>query len=213
MNLVLRWLKDDVGGLAAMHKRNKDKAALIYNLIDGSNGYFKGHAQPANRSLMNVTFRLPSEALEKKFCKDGEDRGLDGLKGHRSVGGIRASIYNAMPVAGVEALADFMRDEPHHVATLATFYQAKRDLFVERLAGSRWGVRPSAGSYFQLLDYSSISDEVDTGMADRLVSQHGVAAIPVSVFYRDAPPLRLLRFCFAKKDETLIRAAELLCGI
>ncbi len=111
------------------------------------------------------------------------------------------------------ALADFMRDEPHHVATLATFYQAKRDLFVERLAGSRWGVRPSAGSYFQLLDYSSISDEVDTGMADRLVSQHGVAAIPVSVFYRDAPPLRLLRFCFAKKDETLIRAAELLCGI
>ena len=111
------------------------------------------------------------------------------------------------------ALADFMRDVPQHVDTLAAFYQAKRDLFVERLAGSRWGVRPSAGSYFQLLDYSAISDLVDTGMADRLVSQHGVAAIPVSVFYRDAPPLRLLRFCFAKKDETLIRATELLCAI
>jgi phosphoserine aminotransferase len=110
MGLVLRWLKDDVGGLAAMHQRNKDKAALLYNLIDGSNGYYKGHAQKANRSLMNVTFRLPSEALEKKFCKEGEDRGLDGLKGHRSVGGIRASIYNAMPVAGVEALADFMKE-------------------------------------------------------------------------------------------------------
>jgi len=70
----------------------------------------RGHAQPANRSLMNVTFRLPSEALEKKFCSEGEQRGLDGLKGHRSVGGIRASIYNAMPRAGVEALAEFMRE-------------------------------------------------------------------------------------------------------
>jgi phosphoserine aminotransferase len=110
MGLVLRWLKDDVGCLAAMHQRNKDKAALLYNLIDGSGGYYKGHAQPANRSLMNVTFRLPNEALEKKFCKEGEDRGLDGLKGHRSVGGIRASIYNAMPVEGVQELAAFMSE-------------------------------------------------------------------------------------------------------
>jgi phosphoserine aminotransferase len=110
MGLVLRWLKEDVGGLPAMHKRNKEKAALLYDLIDSSNGYYKGHAQKANRSLMNVTFRLPSETLEKKFCKEGEDRGLDGLKGHRSVGGIRASIYNAMPIEGVKELTAFMNE-------------------------------------------------------------------------------------------------------
>ncbi|HYM87385.1 MAG TPA: 3-phosphoserine/phosphohydroxythreonine transaminase, partial [Pseudoxanthomonas sp.] len=110
MNLVLQWLKDEVGGLARMHAINQQKAHLLYGVIDQSGGFYRGHAQPADRSLMNVTFRLPSEALEKEFVKEGEDRGLDGLKGHRSVGGIRASIYNAMPTAGVEALADFMRE-------------------------------------------------------------------------------------------------------
>jgi phosphoserine aminotransferase len=79
-------------------------------VVDGSGGYYRGHAQPADRSLMNVTFRLPSEELEKKFCATGSERGLDGLKGHRSVGGIRASIYNAMPMEGVKALAEFMRE-------------------------------------------------------------------------------------------------------
>ncbi len=110
MNLVLRWLKDDIGGLTAMHQRNKDKAALIYDLIDGSNGYFKGHAQPANRSLMNVTFRLPSDELTNQFVSEAKKRDLQELKGHRSVGGIRASIYNAMPMSGVEALRNFMRE-------------------------------------------------------------------------------------------------------
>jgi phosphoserine aminotransferase len=110
MKLVLEWLRDSVGGLAKMHQRNKDKAKLLYDVIDGSGGFYRGHAQPADRSLMNVTFRLASEQLEKEFCKEGEDRGLDGLKGHRSVGGIRASIYNAMPREGVEALANFMRE-------------------------------------------------------------------------------------------------------
>jgi phosphoserine aminotransferase len=110
MNLVLQWLKNDIGGLAKMHALNKQKAKILYDLIDSSGGFYKGHAQPSDRSLMNVTFRLPTEALEKEFCKLGEDRGLDGLKGHRSVGGIRASIYNAMPVAGVEALAEFMKE-------------------------------------------------------------------------------------------------------
>ena len=102
--------KDEVGGLAKMHQRNKDKAKLLYDVIDASGGFYRGHAQPDCRSLMNVTFRLPSEDLEKQFVKEGEDRGLDGLKGHRSVGGIRASIYNAMPPAGVESLANFMRE-------------------------------------------------------------------------------------------------------
>jgi phosphoserine aminotransferase len=110
MKLVLEWLKDEVGGLTKMHARNKEKARLLYDAIDSSGGFYRGHAQAADRSLMNVTFRLPSEDLEKAFVKEGEERGLDGLKGHRSVGGIRASIYNAMPAAGVEQLAKFMRE-------------------------------------------------------------------------------------------------------
>ena len=110
MKLVLEWIEGEVGGLAKMHERNRQKAKLLYDAIDSSGGFYRGHAQPDCRSLMNVTFRLPSEQLEKEFVKEGEDRGLDGLKGHRSVGGIRASIYNAMPLAGVEGLADFMRE-------------------------------------------------------------------------------------------------------
>jgi len=110
MKLVLEWLKDEVGGLTRMHAINQQKARLLYDVIDESSGFYRGHAQKDARSLMNVTFRLPSEALEKEFVKEGEDRGLDGLKGHRSVGGIRASIYNAMPTAGVESLANFMRE-------------------------------------------------------------------------------------------------------
>lgn len=110
MNLVLKWLKNDIGGLAKMHALNKAKSQLVYDVIDGSGGYYKGHAQPINRSLMNVTFRLPTETLEKAFVSAGEKQGLDGLKGHRSVGGIRASIYNAMPREGVEALVAFMKE-------------------------------------------------------------------------------------------------------
>jgi phosphoserine aminotransferase len=110
MKLVLEWLDGEVGGLAKMHARNKEKAKLLYDVIDSSNGFYRGHAQPDCRSLMNVTFRLPSEELEKRFVKEGEDKSLDGLKGHRSVGGIRASIYNAMPLQGVESLATFMRE-------------------------------------------------------------------------------------------------------
>jgi phosphoserine aminotransferase len=109
MRMVLEWLKDDVGGLAKMHERNREKAQLLYGEIDASGGFYRGHAQPANRSLMNVTFRLPSEELEKKFVSEGAKIKLDGLAGHRSVGGIRASIYNAMPREGVLALRDFMR--------------------------------------------------------------------------------------------------------
>jgi phosphoserine aminotransferase len=110
MKLVLEWLRDEVGGLAKMHARNKEKARLLYETIDSSGGFYRGHAQADCRSLMNVTFRLPSEDLEKRFVKEAEDKSLDGLKGHRSVGGIRASIYNAMPTAGVESLATFMRE-------------------------------------------------------------------------------------------------------
>lgn len=108
MGLVAKWLQDDVGGLEAMQRRNREKAQLLYEAIDDSQGFYRGHSLPNSRSLMNVTFRLPSEALEKEFVSEAARRQLDSLAGHRSVGGIRASIYNAMPTEGVEALRDFM---------------------------------------------------------------------------------------------------------
>lgn len=108
LNLVCRWLKEK-GGLAAMARENEAKAGLIYDAIDATD-FYRGHAAPEARSLMNVTFRLPSEELEKKFTSEATAAGLDGLKGHRSVGGIRASIYNAFPREGCEALVSFMQE-------------------------------------------------------------------------------------------------------
>src|SRR5579859_118277 len=107
--LVLRRLRD-LGGLEAVARANAEKAALVYGAIDQSGGFYAGHARPESRSLMNVTFRLPSEDLEKAFVKQSEAEGLLGLKGHRSLGGIRASIYNAFPLEGAAALAEFMRE-------------------------------------------------------------------------------------------------------
>jgi phosphoserine aminotransferase len=106
---VLKWLLDN-GGLAEMEKRNEAKAALVYDAIDGSGGFYRGHAQPASRSRMNVTFRLASDDLEKGFLKEAGAADLAGLKGHRSVGGLRASIYNGCPLESVRALVDFMAD-------------------------------------------------------------------------------------------------------
>ena len=104
---VAAWIKAQ-GGLSAMEERNRKKAKLVYDAIDNSNGFYKGHADKDSRSLMNVTFRLPSEDLEKKFVAEALENKLSGVKGHRSVGGMRASIYNAMPYEGCVALADFM---------------------------------------------------------------------------------------------------------
>ncbi|CAN7673835.1 pyridoxal phosphate-dependent aminotransferase [Pseudomonas solani] len=113
------------------------------------------------------------------------------------------------------ALADFMAAHPEHLTELPGFYQAKRDLFCDLLAGSRFGFTRAAGTYFQLVDYSAIRPELDdVAMAEWLTREHGVAAIPVSVFYQSAPrDLRLVRFCFAKREETLRQAAEKLCAI
>ncbi|HET7218114.1 MAG TPA: 3-phosphoserine/phosphohydroxythreonine transaminase [Vicinamibacterales bacterium] len=108
MRLVLRWLIKE-GGLAAIEKKNVRKAEKLYAEIDRT-GFYRGHAHKDSRSRMNVTFRLPSEELEKKFVKDSTAAGLDGLKGHRSVGGLRASIYNAFPEAGIDALVSFMQE-------------------------------------------------------------------------------------------------------
>jgi len=96
------------GGLDAMYKTNLEKAKLLYDCIDTSDGFFKGHAEKDSRSLMNVTFRLPSEELEKKFIDEVTKAGFVGLKGHRSVGGLRASIYNAFPLLGIQELVKFM---------------------------------------------------------------------------------------------------------
>ncbi len=113
------------------------------------------------------------------------------------------------------ALADFMGAHPEHLTELPGFYQAKRDLFCDLLAGSRLRVARAAGTYFQLADYSALRPDLDdVAMAEWLTREHGVASIPVSVFYRQAPrDLRLVRFCFAKREETLRQAAERLCAI
>jgi phosphoserine aminotransferase len=109
VGLVLKWAKK-LGGLAAIEKTNRTKADLVYKAIDNSGGFYRGHALPEARSLMNIPFRLPSEELEDTFAKEAKGAGLIGLKGHRSVGGMRASIYNAMTVEGAQALVDFMAE-------------------------------------------------------------------------------------------------------
>jgi phosphoserine aminotransferase len=107
--LVFKWLLNDIGGLAKIQQVNEEKARLLYDAIDASD-FYRGHSEPASRSRMNVTFRLPTEELEKVFAKEATTERLDGLKGHRSVGGIRASIYNAFPKEGVARLVEFMRE-------------------------------------------------------------------------------------------------------
>ncbi len=108
MGEVFKWIQSQ-GGLGAMAERNAEKAALLYDYIDGSD-FFRGTVQPDSRSLMNVCFRAPTEELEGRFIAEATRRGLDGLKGHRSVGGMRASIYNACPRPAVEALVAFMKE-------------------------------------------------------------------------------------------------------
>lgn len=111
------------------------------------------------------------------------------------------------------AIAEFLKAAPGHAAELSAFYQARRDFFLGLLQGSRFSWQPTAGSFFQLLDYSAISDEPDNEFAERLLREHGVASIPLSPFCARPPGYRYLRFCFAKREETLVSAAERLCRI
>lgn len=111
------------------------------------------------------------------------------------------------------AVADFMAAEPDYPATLPAFYQRKRDLFCDALAPSRFTFTPSAGTYFQLLDYSAITDVPDASLAQDWTRRHGIASIPISVFYQEPPAQHYLRFCFAKSDEVLLEAAKRLCAI
>jgi len=108
IGLVCKWLKKN-GGIEAIEKINRQKADLIYNAIDSSD-FFRGHAREESRSMMNITFNMPTAELEAQFIAEGAAQGLNGLKGHRSIGGIRASIYNAFPVEGVEKLVEFMAE-------------------------------------------------------------------------------------------------------
>lgn len=108
LGLIAKWLKNEIGGLSKMAELNRAKAKLLYDVLDQHSAFYRGHAHKDCRSQMNVTWRLPSEELEGAFVKGAQARGLVDLKGHRSVGGIRASIYNAMPREGVEALRDYM---------------------------------------------------------------------------------------------------------
>ncbi|QDI92800.1 3-phosphoserine/phosphohydroxythreonine transaminase [Salicibibacter halophilus] len=107
MRNTLRWIEAN-GGLQAMEARNREKAGRLYDAIDESDGFYRGHAHPSSRSNMNVTFTLPSEELTEQFLEDAKEREFSGLNGHRSVGGCRASIYNAVSLESCEALRDFM---------------------------------------------------------------------------------------------------------
>jgi phosphoserine aminotransferase len=107
--LTVRWLKGR-GGLAAIARENQAKAALLYAVIDGAGGFYRCDVEPASRSTMNVVFRLPGPELDAAFVAETEAAGLLGVKGHRSRGGIRVSLYNAVALASARAAADFMRD-------------------------------------------------------------------------------------------------------
>jgi phosphoserine aminotransferase len=109
MGLVLKWIRKQ-GGLAAMERVNRRKAEIVYQALEAAAGFYQCHAGEGSRSLMNVTFRTPSPELDARFVKEAEQARMSGLKGHRSVGGMRASIYNAFPIAGCEALAAFLKD-------------------------------------------------------------------------------------------------------
>jgi phosphoserine aminotransferase len=109
VQLVLKWIEDTIGGLGAMERLNRQKADLLYSFIDGS-GFYKGTADADSRSTMNVTFRLPTEDLEKELVAEAAKESLGGLKGHRSVGGCRASLYNAVTIDSVQALIELMKE-------------------------------------------------------------------------------------------------------
>ena len=110
LKLVTRWLLEEIGGLDKMERINREKANLLYDAIDQSDGFYLGHAEASCRSSMNVTWTLKDESLQQPFIDGAKKQDLLELKGHRSVGGFRASIYNAMPPAGVQALVDFMNE-------------------------------------------------------------------------------------------------------
>jgi phosphoserine aminotransferase len=108
--LVTRWLINEIGGLTCMARINRSKAEILYSILDGSDGFYRGKADPRDRSMMNVSFNLATPEMEKRFLVEATSAGFSGLAGHRTVGGIRASIYNALTLPAAEKLADFMEE-------------------------------------------------------------------------------------------------------
>jgi len=108
--LLTRWLLDEIGGLANMARINRSKAELLYRLLDSSDGLYRGRAETGDRSMMNVVFNLPTPAMEQRFLAEAQAAGFSGLAGHRAIGGVRASLYNALTLAAVEKLAGFMEE-------------------------------------------------------------------------------------------------------
>lgn len=108
--LVCQWLQNEMGGLEAVGEFNRSKSQLLYDVIDNSDGFYIGHAEPADRSIMNVVFKMADAETDARFLAEAKSAGMTTLKGHRSIGGIRASVYNAMPLEGVQTLAEFMKD-------------------------------------------------------------------------------------------------------
>ena len=140
VKLVTDWLLNEIGGLEKMAEINRGKAKMLYDVIDGSSGFYQGHAEPASRSMMNVPFRLANPAHDEPFLKQAAERGLFELKGHRSVGGCRASIYNAMPVEGVQAAgrlhAGVFREEPIAAQGGQSHFRGDRTHFQREIIGA-----------------------------------------------------------------------------
>lgn len=108
--LVCKWIEESMGGVENVHQLNLKKSSLVYEAVDQSDGFYTGHATPNSRSIMNVVFKLPSQELDARFLEQAAREGMTTLKGHRSLGGIRASVYNAMPLEGAQKLSEFMKD-------------------------------------------------------------------------------------------------------
>jgi phosphoserine aminotransferase len=108
--LICKWLQEEVGGLRQMERRNQEKAQVVYEVLDRHSGFYRGHAERTARSLMNAVFFTPTPQLDETFVTEARKHLLSDLKGHRVLGGIRASIYNAMPLEGAQTLAQFMND-------------------------------------------------------------------------------------------------------
>ncbi len=206
--------KDDLEQLAALAERHDllvcSDEVYEYLVFDGARHCsVLSHPGLRERSFAHYSFGKTFSVTGWKtgYCVASPALSAELRKVHQFV-----TFVAVTPVQ--HALADFIEAEPDYALGLAASYQQRRDVFLQALEGSRFSWTPAAGSFFQLLDYRAISDEVDTTLCERWTREHGVASIPVSHFYAEAPAQQqLLRFCFAKSDEVLREAAERLCRI
>ena len=205
--------RDDLDALAEL-TRDRDILVLsdeVYEhmVFDGNRHHsILGHAELRERSFAVFSFGKTYHATGWKlaYCVAPPTLMTEFRKVHQFVTFTSTSFLQY-------AIADFMAECPQHAVELSDFYQAKRDYFCDLLQPSRFTFTASSGTYFQLLDYSAISDKSDTEFATELTQQHGVAAIPLAPFYSEAADTRILRFCFCKDDATLESAAKILCGL